>query len=95
MIDEEKRVLREMVSIYCRKKEGNASLCPDCRALISYAEHRLDLCPHGNAKPSCRHCRIHCYSPGMRARVRAVMRYSGPRMLLLHPLSVISWLRHM
>lgn len=94
MIADEKRTIREMVKIYCLKKEGNASLCPDCEALIRYAEHRLDLCPHGESKPSCRHCKIHCYTPEMRARVRAVMRYSGPRMLLYHPFSILSWLRH-
>jgi hypothetical protein len=33
---------------------------------------------------------VHCYKPDMREKVRAVMRYAGPRMLRRHPvLSVL------
>jgi len=34
---------------------------------------------------------VHCYKPDMRARVQAVMRYAGPRMLTRHP---VMGLRH-
>jgi len=33
----------------------------------------------------CNLCQVHCYSEAMRARVREVMRYAGPRMPLRHP----------
>ena len=64
-------------------------LCDDCRELLEYARQRLDRCPHGNRKPSCRKCPIHCYAPSRRQQMRAVMRYVGPRMLLIHPLTAI------
>ncbi len=65
------------------------SLCDDCRELLEYARQRLDRCPHGNRKPSCRKCTIHCYSSARRQQMQAVMRYVGPRMLFLHPLTAI------
>ena len=74
-----------MVRLYCLHYEGHEQLCPRCRALIDYAHQRLDHCPSGNGKGSCRRCPIHCYRPDMRSLMRQVMRYSGPRMLLRHP----------
>lgn len=91
-IEREKRVVTRMVAIYCRRKEGNSVLCADCRALLDYAHHRLSSCPHGNKKPTCRRCTIHCYSPEMRQKMRQVMRFSGSRMLLYSPLAAISHL---
>ena len=76
-----------MVRLYCLHYEGHEQLCPRCRALIDYAHQRLDHCPSGNGKGSCRRCPIHCYRPDMRSLMRQVMRYSGPRMLLRHWLS--------
>lgn len=81
-----------MIRLWCRKKEGNASLCPDCEALIAYASARLERCPHGESKPTCRKCTIHCYAPQERERIRCVMRWAGPRMILYHPAEA---LRHM
>ena len=48
--------------------------------------------PHGDNKPFCSNCPIHCYKPEMRQQMRAVMQYAGPRMLLSNPILV---LRHM
>ena len=36
-------------------------------------------------KTFCANCRVHCYKPEMRGKIREVMRYSGPRMMLHHP----------
>ena len=60
-------------------------MCPACSELASYAERRLDLCPFGSEKPSCANCPIHCYRPEPRERMRDVMRFAGPRMLMRHP----------
>lgn len=84
-IQKEKKVIAAMIRLYCRKREKNAELCPECRALLEYAHKRLELCPFGTYKTSCKHCTIHCYKPEMREKIRKVMRYSGPRMLLYHP----------
>ncbi len=37
----------------------------------------------------CSNCKVRCYKPEMREAIRKVMRYSGPRMLLYHPLAAI------
>lgn len=81
----EKKVVELMIRIYCRKKEKNASLCPDCEELLRYAHARLDRCPFGKKKSSCKKCTVHCYKPAMRERMRLVMRFSGPRMMLYAP----------
>ena len=82
-----------MVRLYCLHYEGHEQLCPRCRALIDYAHQRVDHCPSGNGKGSCRRCPIHCYRPDMRSLMRQVMRYSGPRMLLRHPWATLRhWL---
>ncbi len=71
------------------EKEKNAVLCPDCEELLRYAHARLDHCPFGERKSSCKKCTVHCYKPAMRERMRLVMRFSGPRMLLYAPWAAI------
>jgi hypothetical protein len=51
---------------------------------------RLRRCPFQEGKTTCAKCPIHCYKPTMRERVRVVMRYAGPRMMLRHP-SLAMW----
>ncbi len=74
-----------MVAIYCKGNEKNQHLCDSCAELIYYAHTRLEHCPWGEQKPSCRRCTKHCYKPKMKAKVQQVMRFSGPRMLLYAP----------
>lgn len=88
-IDREKRTVEIMIRLYCRKKEKNATLCPDCEELLRYAHARLDHCPFGNDKGICKKCKIHCYKPALRLRMQEVMRFSGPRMILYAPLEAI------
>lgn len=88
-ITQEKRTVEIMIRLYCRKKEKNATLCPECEELLRYAHARLDHCPFGEKKSSCKKCPVHCYKPAMRERMREVMRFSGPRMLFYAPLEAI------
>jgi len=88
-IEREQRTVAQMIRIYCRHKEGNRELCPDCLALLEYARLRLSKCPFGENKTSCRKCTVHCYRPDMKERIKAVMHYSGPRMILHHPITAI------
>lgn len=88
-IDEEKEVVKWMIDIYCKRKEKNDELCPDCKALLDYSWKRLEHCPFGDKKDTCKRCPIHCYKPQMREKMREVMRFSGPRMLLYHPIAAI------
>ncbi len=81
----EKKTIAAMVAIYCADHHGGHPLCPDCRELLDYALARLDRCRFGERKPVCAQCTVHCYKPAVRERVRAVMRYAGPRMTLRHP----------
>lgn len=85
-IRRERKTIQRMIGIYCRAHHGPADgLCDDCRGLYEYALARLERCLFGADKPACAACPVHCYKPSMRERVRTVMRYAGPRMLLRHP----------
>ena len=88
-IEEEKNVVEQMIRLYCRKSEGHGELCPSCRELLDYAHSRLDRCRYGEDKPTCKKCPTHCYRPEMKERIKMVMRWSGPRMILYHPLAAI------
>ena len=85
-LDRERRTVNEMITIYERHKHI------DCTDLRDYAMQRLSHCVFQEDKPTCLRCPIHCYKPGMRIRMKQVMRYSGPWMLLYHPILTI---RHM
>lgn len=91
-INNEKKTVEQMIRLYCRLKEGNRSLCTECSELLAYAHKRLDHCKFGNKKTTCRKCPVHCYKPAMQKRMRDVMRFSGPRMLLYHPIEAIKHL---
>lgn len=88
-IEREQRTVEQMIRIYCRRSEHNRELCPECAALLEYARTRLSKCPFGENKTSCRKCTVHCYRPDMKERIRLVMRYAGPRMILYHPVAAI------
>lgn len=85
-ISREKQTIRAMLQIYCHGRHGSMSLCSECQELLDYAHCRLDRCPFGDGKPTCVNCPIHCYKPAMRANVKEVMRYAGPRLILRHPI---------
>ena len=86
----EKRMVSQMIALYCRKRHHtHGSLCPQCAALDAYAKMRADKCPFMETKTFCSNCRIHCYKPDMRAKIREVMRFAGPRMILHHPVAAI------
>ena len=40
-------------------------------------------------KTFCSNCKVHCYKPEMREKIRTVMRYSGPRMIFHAPIPAI------
>ena len=92
-IRREKNIIAVMIGLYCRKHHGRrrGELCDECRDLLEYSDERLMRCPFAPDKPPCRECKVHCYKPEYRQRVREVMRFSGPRILFHHP---IEWLKH-
>ena len=90
---EERKTVREIVKIYCRghhhDREAGHELCPDCEAIAAYADIRITKCPRMAVKTFCSVCPIHCYAKPQRELILTIMRYSGPRMLLHHPLMAL------
>ena len=85
-IKREKKTIEAMVRYYCKKKhQTKGDLCPECTDFLAYAMMRLDKCPFQEKKSTCGKCLVHCYRPDMKEKVKKIMRYSGPRMLLHHP----------
>ena len=76
----------------CQVRHGGPGLCGECRELLEYSFARLEHCKFGNTKTKCHKCPVHCYRPDMREKIRTVMRFSGPRMLLYHPLEAMRYL---
>lgn len=92
-IDREKEVITLMIKLYCEKKHKSKrdELCAECVELLEYAHKRLTNCKFQNEKSTCSRCPIHCYKKDMRIKVKDVMRFSGPRILIYRP---IEFLRH-
>lgn len=97
--EREKRVISQMVCIGCAGNHAASArtetaycgepLCPACKELDDYAVARTQRCRRMDEKTSCEECGNHCYAPQMRDRIRAVMRYAGPRMLTRHPVAAV------
>ena len=86
----EHRTIGLMIGLYCRgNHQQGEGLCRDCRGLLDYARQRIDVCPYQERKGTCLKCPVHCYEADRREEIRKVMRYSGPRMLLRHPVLTI------
>ncbi|MFW9850676.1 MAG: nitrous oxide-stimulated promoter family protein [Candidatus Thorarchaeota archaeon] len=93
VIQKEKKTVSKMIGLYCEKKHHSQKgiLCDDCSELQDYAFHRLSHCRYGEEKPTCRKCETHCYKPEMRQKIKAVMRFSGPRLVIRAP---VDWIKH-
>ncbi len=88
--EREKKMISQMIALYChRNHHTKGVLCPECAALNDYARARSEHCPFMETKTFCVNCRVHCYKPDMREKIRAVMRFSGPRMIFYHPVAAI------
>ena len=82
----EKKTIAAMIGMYCSAHHGSFAPCDECSGLLSYACRKIDTCVLHDGKTTCNTCSVHCYSGVMRESVRKVMRFSGPRMLAVHPL---------
>ena len=90
--EKENKLITVMIKKYCRGKHKTKGkeICAECNELAEYALFRLSKCPFKVNKKFCSFCKIHCYKPEMRERIKAVMKYSGPRMLFTHPIFAVS-----
>lgn len=91
-IENEKAVVAKMIRLYYRRKLGLLEPSTEEMELLSYAERRLTRCKFGEQKPACKRCPIHCYRSDMRAKIREVMRWAGPRMIIYDPVAAIKHL---
>ena len=89
-IEKEKQMIVKMIDIYYKKKSHGT--IEEGEELKAYAIKRLDNCRHGDDKGFCSHCKTQCYIPKYKAKIKEVMKYSGPRMMLYNPLMVINHL---
>lgn len=88
--EREKTLVSQMIYLYCRKRHhAGKELCPECAKLKAYAMERSDKCPFMETKTFCSNCKVHCYKPVMRDKIREVMRFSGPRMIFHHPIVAV------
>ncbi len=70
-----------------------AALCPSCMELVTRVEGRTERCPHMAYKSYCHLCPRPCHPPAEMARITPLMRYSGPRLLLRHPVLTLRHVR--
>jgi len=89
----EEKTVAVMIARFCRENHADRQpdpdephLCAECAELLHYARKRLDHCPFQEGKTTCGNCRVHCYKPAMREKIRMIMRTVGPRMILSHPI---------
>lgn len=85
----ELRTVGLMIDLYEQHHPAPEDQQGQYRRLFDYATNRLERCYFGEEKPACKHCPIHCYQPLKRQEIKAIMRWSGPRMLLRHPILAI------
>jgi hypothetical protein len=78
------KTVTAMIQIFCRDHHDTVG-CAECEELGRYVRLRLERCRFGEEKPTCAKCAVHCYQREYRERIKAVMRYAGPRMLWEHP----------
>lgn len=92
--NKEKRIVRQMIGIYCNSKHKTtkSQLCDECEKLAQYADKQTDRCPRMEQKTFCQNCPSHCYNKTMREEIRKVMRFAGPRMIFYNPIAA---LRHL
>ncbi len=90
------RLIGKFVEVYCAGKHrgaerssfvlpagaGERHLCPECATFLGYATARRLKCPLEAEKPSCKHCRTHCYAKPQLAKVKEIMAYSGRTLML-------------
>ena len=84
-IEREMRMLDKMIQMFCQNNHNSSNLCDSCRELKEYAFKRLVSCPFAEDKPVCSNCKIHCYNKNQQERIKKVMRYTGPKMLMKYP----------
>lgn len=95
-IQRDLRTLQAIGSIYCRahhadRPKNSAGMCAECSATISFTHDRAANCPN-NHQGNCQDCAIKCNRGNQQQRIRAIMAYAAPRMMVRHPLMTLEYL---
>lgn len=61
---------------------GVRNLCPECTSFLAYAITKRLKCPLEAEKPTCKHCKIHCYAKPEREKMREIMSYAGRKLMM-------------
>ncbi|MWN32666.1 MULTISPECIES: nitrous oxide-stimulated promoter family protein [unclassified Gilliamella] len=87
-IQQEKATVSAMIYLYCHQNHHTPrnQLCNECHDLLNYAMARLTMCRFGEHKTTCERCPKHCYRKDYKQKIKQVMRYAGPRMIIHHPI---------
>lgn len=88
-IRKEKETVGLMIKLYCKKKHSSMELCSQCTELLEYAKKKLSNCTYGNEKSYCVKCTTPCYNVDMKLKIKSVMRFSGPRLIIYKPMEFI------
>ena len=82
----EKIIVKQMIEIYCKHHHKSVDLCDSCKEILDYSWMKIDKCPVMETKTFCSKCSIHCYNQEMAEKIRIIMRFSGPRIFMYHPI---------
>lgn len=91
----EKKVVTQMITIYCKKNHKCKELCEDCQKLLEFSYKRIENCPNMETKTFCASCERPCYGGKNKEDIRQVMKFSGRYMLLYHPIITVKHMREM
>ncbi|WP_422484557.1 nitrous oxide-stimulated promoter family protein [Gudongella sp. DL1XJH-153] len=87
-IQREKEIVSLMIDLYY-KGNSNSFTKTQYLELTDYCLSKVDNCPFIEKKTFCSSCSVHCYDEKHRGMIKAVMKYSAPRMILYHPLLML------
>lgn len=92
-------IVKKMIEIYCKvNHHSEGELCDECQEMLDYSKQRIERCPFTETKTFCASCKVHCYKPDMKAKIKEVMKFSGPRLIFFYPgevfLHVIDTIRY-
>lgn len=98
-LQREQETVETMIHMYCKSNHyAKETPCDQCSKLIHYAKERVEHCQFGENKTICGKCKVHCYTPQMRQKIKTVMRTTGYKMLYRHPIMllkhVVDMVRH-
>ena len=96
-LEKDRATVEAIGRIYCKRYHREASkdvsgLCESCRRAVDLTVDRAQACPN-NHEENCEDCAIKCQRGDDQKRIKEIMRYSAPRMLVRHPLMTIEYLR--